>query len=520
MRGIGDGMEPGICERSLLYSKHEARVMSERCRGASGLVRESIVDTMAVLKNRWFMLSAAGLAACLILFGEGSSISSRISVDTFAIMTSDDPLTGGITIMAAFLLALVCSGFAARWIESVPFLVVDGLVNVLGVLALFSGMLGFGPSGELSKIGGLILGFGSSFLLIAWAVFLIPRGAKTSSLCLAVSLLIVIAFDVLAKALVDVALAIAIALVCAASPVLLRIAAKRFGAEEQVQAIEEYRGVVPAWLSFASIGLYAVVMGGIQVGGSSLHAQVDGVGTMLVASGLAVDAGILVAAIVVFVGVRYLRGNNMGFYRLTILALLAVSLYLSAVLSANWSTMNIVTMTMTRMLLFAYIWTMFSTPAKTMSPLRLFSVGWLLFLAVNHLSTRIGQTVAGTEAPLIAYELVLAIGLLLLFVFEFTPILTERYNDGPERTEAKKGASSDAFARRIADLVEQGGLTPREQDVLVAMARGRSAQYIADTFVVSKETARTHIRHVYQKLDVHSREELMDLVESVEPSIA
>ena len=98
--------------------------------------------------------------------------------------------------------------------------------------------------------------------------------------------------------------------------------------------------------------------------------------------------------------------------------------------------------------------------------------------------------------------------------------MTERYNDDPEQTEAKKGTSSDAFARRIADLVEQGGLTPREQDVLVAMARGRSAQYIADTFVVSKETARTHIRHVYQKLNVHSREELMDLVESVEPSIA
>ena len=51
----------------------------------------------------------------------------------------------------------------------------------------------------------------------------------------------------------------------------------------------------------------------------------------------------------------------------------------------------------------------------------------------------------------------------------------------------------------------------------MALARGRSAQYIADTFVVSKETARTHIRHIYQKLAVHSREELMDLVEEGMP---
>ncbi len=148
-----------------------------------------------------------------------------------------------------------------------------------------------------------------------------------------------------------------------------------------------------------------------------------------------------------------------------------------------------------------------------MSPIRLFSVGWLLFLVPNNVAMRVGQAVLGTEGPLVVFELALAVILLLLFVFEFTPLLTDRSGSG-SADGATDGGKEDAFAARIATLVEQGGLTPREQDVLVALARGRSAQYVADTFVVSKETARTHIRHVYQKLEVHSREELMDLVES------
>ena len=84
-------------------------------------------------------------------------------------------------------------------------------------------------------------------------------------------------------------------------------------------------------------------------------------------------------------------------------------------------------------------------------------------------------------------RLALAVALLLLFVFEFTPLLTDRYanEDGAESPGAA-AAPIDAFAARITALVDHGGLTPREQDVLVALARGRSAQYIADTFVVNR----------------------------------
>ena len=65
---------------------------------------------------------------------------------------------------------------------------------------------------------------------------------------------------------------------------------------------------------------------------------------------------------------------------------------------------------------------------------------------------------------------------------------------------------------RILELAERGGLTPRETEVFDLLARGRSIPYVRDALVISRETAATHAKHVYAKLDVHSRQELIDLV--------
>ncbi len=76
--------------------------------------------------------------------------------------------------------------------------------------------------------------------------------------------------------------------------------------------------------------------------------------------------------------------------------------------------------------------------------------------------------------------------------------------DGPQQ--------SDALGERIQELAAQHALTPRETEVFGLLARGRSVPYIRDALVISKETAATHAKHVYAKLGVHSRQELIDLV--------
>lgn len=55
------------------------------------------------------------------------------------------------------------------------------------------------------------------------------------------------------------------------------------------------------------------------------------------------------------------------------------------------------------------------------------------------------------------------------------------------------------------------GLTPREAEVFALLAQGRSIPYIRDELIISRETAATHAKHIYAKLGVHSRQELIDL---------
>jgi DNA-binding NarL/FixJ family response regulator len=53
-------------------------------------------------------------------------------------------------------------------------------------------------------------------------------------------------------------------------------------------------------------------------------------------------------------------------------------------------------------------------------------------------------------------------------------------------------------------------LTSRETEVLQQLARGKSYTMIADDLHINKETVRTHIKNIYQKLNVNSKAEALE----------
>lgn len=81
---------------------------------------------------------------------------------------------------------------------------------------------------------------------------------------------------------------------------------------------------------------------------------------------------------------------------------------------------------------------------------------------------------------------------------------------------AVASAASEAalvISPRCRYLAATYGLTERETDVLALLVDGRSVPYVQETLHVSANTAKTHIRHIYQKLDVHNRQDLITLAQ-------
>ena len=81
----------------------------------------------------------------------------------------------------------------------------------------------------------------------------------------------------------------------------------------------------------------------------------------------------------------------------------------------------------------------------------------------------------------------------------------------PATPEGDEGVPAEIAAYCQA-LAADYGLTPREAEILALVALGRSAKYISEELMVSYNTTRTHVRHIYEKLNIHSKQELIDLV--------
>ena len=83
--------------------------------------------------------------------------------------------------------------------------------------------------------------------------------------------------------------------------------------------------------------------------------------------------------------------------------------------------------------------------------------------------------------------------------------------------EVRDGGSpmSGSIARQVVQSFyrlgkakdESGNLSAREQEILQLLTEGFLYKEIADRLGIGKETVRTHVRHIYEKLQVRTRTE-------------
>jgi DNA-binding CsgD family transcriptional regulator len=139
-----------------------------------------------------------------------------------------------------------------------------------------------------------------------------------------------------------------------------------------------------------------------------------------------------------------------------------------------------------------------------------FSLGFLALYAGEFLGVLLANVFDAAQVDFrTPYTVVVIAGALILVAYIF--LFTER--DFSNLTEIVTDA--DAFELACEKIRADYGLSKREGEILGFALRGRTSERIAGELSITKSTVDTHLRRIYAKAGVHSRQELIDLGEKL-----
>lgn len=98
-------------------------------------------------------------------------------------------------------------------------------------------------------------------------------------------------------------------------------------------------------------------------------------------------------------------------------------------------------------------------------------------------------------------------------VYAGMPIARTPLAEPPALSEAERSRERGRFRAQCEAIADRYLLSRRETEVMFLLAKGHNAAYIQDKLCISKSTAKTHISHIYRKLDIHNQQELLGMVE-------
>lgn len=137
-------------------------------------------------------------------------------------------------------------------------------------------------------------------------------------------------------------------------------------------------------------------------------------------------------------------------------------------------------------------------------------IGFLLAGQVFSLSLE-GQL----SNPWILSAIVIVIIILQSFLFKdnYSPFAgLQNIDDDLDRTKLTI-VQSGRWRKKCECFADFYRLTPRQKEVLFLLAKGYSTSYIEETLIVSNHTVKAHIYNIYRKTNVHTRQELIELIE-------
>lgn len=226
--------------------------------------------------------------------------------------------------------------------------------------------------------------------------------------------------------------------------------------------------------------------------------------------------GVLFICLVLVLGKRF---DTLFIYRLS-LPLMVAGFVILTLFMDRFTVMSITVITIGYEFFDVLFWALLVGVVRRGGRLPVLVFGWgvastYLGMALGTMlsSVAVGPIMAGTmDISVLSLTCILVLVVLVVLVL---PEGTLSKASTLNRHRAARSASDDATRSRCAVVAKRYDLTPREQDVLVLLARGRTLGVVARELHIAEGTARTHMGHIYAKLDVHKQQELIDLVDAV-----
>lgn len=150
-----------------------------------------------------------------------------------------------------------------------------------------------------------------------------------------------------------------------------------------------------------------------------------------------------------------------------------------------------------------------------------FAVGW----GIIELSMTLGASVTlyafesmGSTVDVVVIMLLAALAMGSLFLLNGST-LSDVFVGGSHQATGERAEHEsvhDALIRNCQKLAARYRLTEREAEIVLLIAQGHTQTYCAEALVVSINTIRSHMKHIYSKMEIHSKDELLNALNEVE----
>jgi len=427
-----------------------------------------------------------------------------------------------IAVQAATTLAFIVAALFARRLMSSSgqgLLVLGGVI--LGPVGTVVATLGHNQTGGGAPMyvvaSWVCLSVACACITLLWGQFYASIGLKRASLYMPLSLVLAVIAGLVLGSMQSMAATLLTTLLPVFSVGMFLLVASGLPAPEEHAAQSRRQPRQVLWRMVLAIGVYGATLG-FYLHSVALYGQGDPFPS----------AGRIVALCVPLVTILLLQRHDLGLiFRIT-LPLTAAGFLLLPLLGAGagWIGAAVVAAGGTFFDILAWIALSEIARGGRFTPIKVFGLGRAANaggIALGWLGSYLllGTTPTG-PSPVLGFS----VGMVFILILTTTLILKEE--DFPAREVASRArvAAEDGMPapeihngpghwRRCCEgIAREHDLSPREEEVMVLLAKGRSMKHIEETLVISFHTAKSHANHIYRKLGVHSREELIDLVET------